>query len=223
MKLSVKQLRSIISEELAAQAPPDAPLGQWAWPAERELSVDEPDTQLEKDLFVALKGWLLDNKLIPAEKVLLLKQMLNNGYYKEVLHVPQDVTEVYRGIKVSYAKLKSIIGSEPESFSSLCKELVYKPNRQLSSWSKNRKIARNFAETHVKETFGLIFTADVNVNDMLDIAGLYQLYSFSEMDYESEVLAFGDVKVKRVCYAEAEYIDANVNILLDLLNDKYLS
>lgn len=84
MKVSIKQLRRLIKEELAAQAPLDAPLGQYAWPAERHLPVDEPDTEIETELLAHLVDAVSERNVpLPKEDVMLLHDFFDEWLLQE--------------------------------------------------------------------------------------------------------------------------------------------
>lgn len=222
MKVSVKNLRSIIKEELAAQAPPDAPLGQYAWPKERHLNVNEPDTEVEQkllsDIVYAIE---YTEHPIPKDSAELLHKLLNNGWYSKVIRSPSAI-KIYRGMSISNTKLEEITGSsELTHYGSLDKDMKFKPRYSGSCWSKKSSVSSDFAFPSGSDQFAVILVADVakNRGKLVDFGSLYDLSDrISDKQAEEEVFAIGDIAVSKIIWASKIAFDLLPNVMPMLLN-----
>jgi hypothetical protein len=217
MKTSLKQLKTLI-REVAAQAPPDAPLGQYAWPKERKLPVDEKDTDLEQKLLRALKNAITDtNTPLSKEYAVLLQDFIKNGFYSEIFKEPPGVTKLYRGLKVGKEYVESLGGDTNLGYGTVNKELVFKPRSLVSSWSKKNDIAIEFAVNStaysIGEKFGIVLEADASHNhgNFIDFASIYkvddEIRSFAG---EAEALGIGDITVNKFIFVSEKahlYLD----------------
>lgn len=223
MKISAKQLRSLIREELAAQAPPDAPLGQYAWPKERGLDVTEDDTDEEKALKKALLRHIESEDMpLDPEYADLLKSLLNKGLYNKVIKAPNSDV-VYRGLNLSYKELDSILQIDlVPQYGTFDKSFVYSPRFSGSSWTKDfdtaDKFSRGMSTTFFKkQDYCVILVANVNENEgkLVDFEEIYKLdKNILSNDSEKEVYAIGDVKVNKIIWANKRL---DKTLLTDLL------
>jgi hypothetical protein len=211
MQISLKKLKSLIKEELSAQAPPDAPFGQWAYPKERKLPVEEPDTPLEIAFLKRLKANVSHSNVpLSQEDVDALQNIIDNGYYPNIIYPPKGTNEIYRGMLLDYDEFQNIIGITPSNFGTINKSTLFKPQNLTSSWTKDPDVALGFAESEDERYISVILIASVSDNNgkLVDLEDLYTLdMSLSEMDHESEVIGIGTIKVVRIVYAIGEYIN----------------
>lgn len=224
MRLHVRDIKRLIAEELAAQAPPDAPMGQWAWPNQRTLDVDEHDTHEEVELLDAIVKAILDTeKPLQLQQAELLFKCLKNGWYKEVIKEP-DVDVVYRGIGVTGEKLESMLGGTiTGETGTLKKSLSYTPIAAGSSWSKRAEVADEFARNvgyTKKPEYSVVFTASTAANrgKMIDFEEFYMLnYETDGNSPEKEVYALGSVMIEGIAWASRSAVRADINALIGLL------
>lgn len=220
MKIRVRALRTLINEELAAQAPPDAPMGQFAWPQQRKLDVDEPDTTYEEQLFKKLEAAVGDTaQKLPSSDVVALQRMLNNGYYKEVIHGPDPSVTLYRGLCVKQDYIDSL--GVDSDHGALKKNFTFKQRGDYSSWTKDIATAYNFSYPSRDDEFGVIFVANPadNAGRMIDMAPFYSMESnISLSAEESEVMIIGNVKVETVVWFSREVMLKGDNSFYDKLN-----
>jgi hypothetical protein len=238
MKTTVKQLKRLIKEELAAQAPEDAPLGQYAWPDERKLDVDEPDTAIERQLLKAITIAIDDtHKPLSDEYALMLQDFIKKRYYSSVINEPGNV-KLFRGIAVNGDYVRQLGGDTSLGYGVIDKTLSFKPKKLVSSWSKKKQKAVEFAVDTMaflrgqKEKFGIVLEADAQSNHgkFIDFKDIYKLNdTVKAFEAEAEALGIGDITINKIYFASREACTYMENIFNDLLDgneitqtDKYL-
>lgn len=223
MEITVKRLRLLIKETLAAQAPPDAPLGQYAWPKERHLPVNEPDTQQEEQLLKdIISSIMYTDKPLTKQSVDLLQDILANGWYNEAIRSP-NVNQIYRGMTLNSEKLKTIIGQQPSHYGRISKEMNFITRNNGSCWSKNTDTSIKFASQIDPGQFSVIIVADTAKNNanLIDFKGFYHLNTNLKNKYnEEEVYAIGNTTISDIIWASYIAVTYLPNIFDDLLNHR---
>jgi hypothetical protein len=215
MKITVEKLRKFIKEELSA------PLGQYAWPKERKLPVEEPNTAVEDELKQSIIEAILDvDRPLSGENAKLIFDLLKKRMYEDVIKAP-SVGTVYRGVGFTREKLASVIGEEPSSMGAISISLSYKPVGTGSSWSKSERIASSFARRFGarKPDFSVLFVALTRENreKFVDFEELYNLNDdVKGSAFEREVFGYGEITISRVIWASKEEIAKNEDVLLSL-------
>ena len=225
MKIRLSELRRLIRNVIAesGQAPPNAPLGQYAFPSKRasENLPDEPDTQLEEELFEKLMMHFQTGKsrsLKPADAD-MLRGFLEAGHYASVFH-PPEVAEVYRGMKFSpenLHELENILGLENFNLKAGIGvkggekkvDIILSPHggAGASSWTDDFDTAKDFSFPDDLFTHGAVFVAKVsdNPNQLISCpGGLYKLSQIDMYHREKEVIALGDIRVHKVIWGDQE-------------------
>lgn len=204
MRVKLHQLKALVREELAAQAPPDAPLGQWAWPRERKLPVDEPDTDAEVQLISSITAMIKRNVTIPASDIELLYSILSNGWYSNVIRAPEKGTTIYRGMLVPRSWVSDLVGEEVADHGAIWKSANFKPQVDHSSWTTDILVASDAFRFKQQSYYAVVLVADVdaNVGKLIDMQYMYDLNSeLKSMKHEHEVTALGSIKIMGVLYA----------------------
>lgn len=220
MRLSVKSLRQLVKEELSAQAPPNAPLGQYAWPKERNLPVNEPDTQLEIELLQAISKSIKDQKQpLPKEYVDTLKDLLDKGYYNKVIKRP-SVDFVYRGMSVDKNYLESLGIDTMSGYGKLDKNFKFAPKSGASSWTKDIDVALEFSLRNItNKNFAVIMEAHVNSNSFIDYKEFYDIGTDTKsFRKEREILGVGDINVKSISFSDKMAFLRDNRVFYKLLN-----
>jgi hypothetical protein len=212
MKLTLKELKSLI-KEVAAQAPSDAPFGQYAWPKERNLPVDEPDTKIEQEFLNVLYNAVeMASSRIPSQYIVALKQCLDNGYYTKMLK-PPHANKIYRGVLVNadfIAQFDPNVDIEQISGGNIKVNAVIKSQGSYSCWTTEKHVACDYAN-NVYHTGNKVFDAKAilvasvseNNGKLIDLRPFNDNKDFNKEFpniEEREVLAIGDVKIERLVY-----------------------
>jgi hypothetical protein len=223
MKTTVKQLKKLIKEDLAAQAPPDAPMGQWAWPKERNLPVDEPDTELEEELLNALKDAIrYTEKPLNSKYVSVLKDILEKHQYDQVILRP-NVENLYRGMNIRNVDYLKQLGIDPsENIGTITKVLKFSPLNKSSCWSKSKEKAFDFSIRMFEPgNFGvvLIAPAQSNVDKFIDYETIYNLdKSLTHLKVEQEALGIGDITINKIVFISYDTLENDPTAYNNVLN-----
>lgn len=185
----------------ASQAPPDAPLGQWAFPAQRKGVPAEPDTAIEKALFLRLQDQFLASVSLPKKEAELLKTFLQNGWYSKVFKEPKEKI-IMRGMAVdkkwlARALKKSTSELGAGNIFTSQQSFTFKPRQGSSSWTTSTKVANQFTTMHpgACRVIMYAYTAENPGSLLVGKGGLYSVGGLDVNNNESEVLALGPVKV----------------------------
>lgn len=190
----------------AAEAPPDAPFGQWAWASHRANVPDEPDTDIETAIYNQLKRHFRSTNRfgLPQSSADMLADFMANGWYKPVLHAP-DVPKVYRGIKIaSLEELAVILGIESSAIAdsgSVAFGRAMDPVLGFStSWTDQQKISGEYS-VKGKSGYALTLVADVanNPNRLIAcVGGLYNVDGLSRWHLEREVVGLEPITIETI-------------------------
>lgn len=173
-------------------------------------NVSEPDNSFEKKLYDSLKGHF-DSAGIDKVYADTISNFIKNGKYFKVFKAP-TVEKVYRGMAVSYEWLKAANGTGKRwvlrDVGTVDKKFTWYPRNNASNWTKDITIARRFATAAAKgrEMIPIIMIAYINDNKpgtFFDTSALYKLIS-SAYEEEKEVLSFGQVKVSKLSWFNAD-------------------
>jgi hypothetical protein len=209
-KFALKYFESLVSRGTKEpEAPKNAPFGEWAWAKYREGVPEEPDNELEKQVYQDIKKHFASKRTgLPKFTVRLLTKLIEKGWYKSVLHAPVHKT-LYRGLKISDKQiLLKILKIKNEDFKdegsiNFKSQLVIPPtNGHSTSWTFQKKITQDFSTNYGKAKRGYIVTliADVGDNEHRFLAGpggLYDVEGLSMWHLEKETVGLEPIKIKR--------------------------
>lgn len=193
-------------EELSkfAEAPPKAPLGQIAFSPDRidKVPKTEKNVDVEDELYDALVAHVHDNIPLTEEEIAIIKSIMKKGYYSKIFKAP-DVEKVYRGMTINEKWLRKILKLSPKAKlpakGSADVSFYYRPRKGAAmSWTRSKRKASSF--TGQDGSYDIIFTAitEENVNNFLDLSGLYKVNPLDTYAKEKEVLGLVRVKVSRI-------------------------
>jgi hypothetical protein len=223
MRLTFKELKSLI-KEVAAQAPPDAPFGQWAWPEQRGLEVDEPDTEIEQEFLDVLYTAISDIKTkIPSKYIDALKYCLKNRYYTRMLGAPYT-DKIYRGMITKESFIKQLVGDVDLTTNDsgiIETNAIIKAKDSYSCWTTDSGVSINFTNRAIGDNdYKVILVANVNQNysKLIDLEPFNNNddfdYRFPHAD-EKEVLVLGDIELEHVLYSSSN--DDSYDIFYELI------
>tara|TARA_R110001583_G_scaffold69382_1_gene196736 strand:+ start:338 stop:1168 length:831 start_codon:yes stop_codon:yes gene_type:complete len=120
MKISRRHLRKLIIENIKqdlSQHLDDGPLGKHAWPTrnKEKTNVSEPDTEFEKELWIALAKQIGQNSGAELSKLQNNIQNLISLREYPGLFVPAKEKYLYRGMTVKKSWIDNSIGKIPSS------------------------------------------------------------------------------------------------------------
>jgi hypothetical protein len=187
------------------EAPPNATMGQWAWPDERPTQnlPDEPDTETEVRLHQALEGYFKRNWQIPQKYINVMHKMIERGWYSDVISYEQGGT-VFRGVSLPVDTAENLgmkVREEPFGVISAHGMTLTPrgwPKFATSSWSRDYFIAKGFATESEKNPIQAVLVANVDDNPNSFIRctnGLYDVQPFNAFNQEGEVLGTGPIKL----------------------------
>lgn len=190
------------------EAPKTAPFGEYAWAKYREGCPEEPDTEIEKEVYRDLKKHFASKRIgLPKNTVKLLMSLLKVGYYKDVLHPPPTKT-LYRGLKITNLEaLTLLLGQPKEEIADSGKmdlnKSIENDNGFSTSWTAKKKITSDFSGNYGKAKKGYLITlvADVADNEHRFLAGPGGLYDVDGLSYwhlEKETVGLEPIIIKRI-------------------------
>lgn len=196
---------------LTPEAPPDAPMGSWAWPDRREnCPVDEEPTALEVELYVALKQHFSSQHVgLSEQHVDILRSFLVQGLYTSVLHAP-PVKTLYRGLYVrSKEDLAALLGVSTESIEekgAVELQMAIPPKNGFStSWSAKKFRTEEFSGGDRSRGYAVTLLADVEANPHSWLAGpggLYDVDGLSRWHLERETIGLEPIVVRKAEYTK---------------------
>ena len=209
----------MLNEELASQAPEDAPLGKFAFPLQRNRKgaqlPEEPDTWEEEQLFDELGDhFSFKNKKISSDTAAMMKGFLERGEYKKVFHEPSSNEIIFRGMKTSLSFIENVATTVGESFDELALTgelegtFVYTPLFGASSWTLDKDTAEEFrGRWHSGGQNSVIIHARVSDNIKKLVMcrdGIYDVGGLGLYTHEDEVIALGKIKAFKLEYVREE-------------------
>lgn len=200
----------IASGSKEPEAPANALFGEWAWAKYREGVPEEPDTEIEKQIYQDIKKHFASSHVgLPKLTVRMLMKLMKKGYYKRVLHAP-PVKTLYRGLKITNKEtLAKLLKISEEEITDSGKKIFEKkfsvdvPNGHSTSWTVKKKITKDFSGNYGKAKRGYMVTliADVADNEYRFLAGpggLYDVEGLSKWHLEKETVGLEPITIKRV-------------------------
>jgi len=194
----------IIEEEATIEAPADAPLGRIAF-AEYRKDLPEPreiNTEIESELAIALYRHFNDNVPLNIDFSALLEQLLDKGWYSDIINEPGPNIILHRGMlgmtplwisETTGIPLGQIelAGGEWEG------EFDYSPRHPgSSSWADDFNEAKNFAGSSTGR-LSVVIEAEAGNNPHKFISckdGLYKVDKFATFAKEREFIGLGTIK-----------------------------
>ncbi len=189
------------------EAPAWAPFGQYAWASRREGLPEEPDTEVEKEVFEDLRAHFASSRTgLPASTASLLTTFVLLGWYAPVLHPPpQEV--LYRGIKLRGREhVINLLGGDVEELPDTGRKefpegiVVPSVNGHSTSWTARKHITKDFSEKG-KAGWSVTLVASVGANAGKFLAGpggLYNVQGMSRWHLEKETVGLEPIRILRV-------------------------
>lgn len=206
MKNNIQMMKKILDNSSKISSPKDGTLGKYAWPANRmedhlpyEKNTDEEEL-LSSQFYTHFQS--TTNKSasgIDEKGVNILKKMLANGEYPDIIREPKTKT-IMRGMAVSDQELRSLSGGDyVAQGKTLNYSGIFIPKKSASSWTTNKPSAIGFArqnESNVKmHCIVLIARVSDNPGKLLQCDNALYKFDFAEsVTDEHEVIALGNIK-----------------------------
>ena len=220
--INESQLHGLIrklAEEVYVADPPSV-LGRVAFSPQRQRWGEEVpnednvpvEDKILKDLgtYISAAGRSLD-----GEMVTMLRKILNNHEYRDVIAPPRANTYVYRGIELTVQGMQELCWDAGlninylQAGESYRVSFDFKPRagKLTTSWTTDENIAKEFAVKHSgiwarnEKTYNVILVALAgdSPSRFLDLDRFYRLANNVEgYRREAEVLAFGQIWVRRI-------------------------
>lgn len=198
--------KSMMSIKLP-EAPKWAPFGEWAWAKYREGVPEEPDNDLETEVYRDIKSHFASNHVgLPITTANLLFSFMALGWYKPVLH-PPPYERLYRGIKLrgkealsAFTGIDSRELSEAGSMSLDILKSIDVTNGYSTSWTSKKQISRDFSEKG-ERGYAVTLIAKVSDNEFKFLAGpggLYDVEGLSSWHLEKETVGLEPINVSRI-------------------------
>lgn len=200
-----------ISDE-DAEAPKGAELGRIAFAPVRKTKPYEKNTDIEEQLFNALKNHYDSNWKLSSEQCQLLQKILANGWYSDIIKEPKDDI-VYRGMNVDEKWLRTVLdlNDAEETPGEGIEEIFFtfvpdtRRRQAASSWTQDKNTAEYFStyqsamqpDTHYK----IVLYAKVVDNPNMFVVGengLYDVEYLGDNSDEHEVIGLGSIKVFKI-------------------------
>lgn len=205
-KLSMGLSKFVDVEE---EAPPDAPLGRYAFPLKRRGLPPESDTPEEKRLFQALDAHFNDNLKLNRKAATQIEDFLAQGLYPQVFSPPEE-DEVFRGMGVSKQWLAKALGVKVNDIPRRGSQevgMTYTPKAGgVSSWTTSKTVSSKFSDSSDKyNVVSVILHARVSDNPNKFISGpehLYKLDYIAQFANEKEVIGLGDIVVYKISWKD---------------------
>ena len=187
------------------EAPDDAPLGRIAFATKRAGKPKEKDTPIEAKLYNSFINHFIDVAKLSDEDVQLIRQIMKNGWYKEIFHEPPHGTTIYRGMRVDRLWICEALRIDVPEYVGLKGDRVtpftFTPKTAASSWTTDLATAENFSDVQAKGTYNIVLYAyiDANPGAFVDCNdALYNVGGLDNGEGEYEAIALGSVKVFRL-------------------------
>lgn len=192
--------------------------GRYLFPRERGLSVREPNTFREEELYDALGSYFANNQKGPlAKHAETILKLIKDGKYESILAPPD--TLVYRGIKMQKSKLDAVMRKYGYPPIKMVKNVTVqtkltpptavdipgklKPvGSPIQGWTTSMHVAMGFAgDTYIRTAkedpkFPVIFVARTNAEGNRFFGGEHLTYAVDRsMIEEQEVISYGTVEI----------------------------
>jgi hypothetical protein len=160
----------------------------------------EMNTKIENDVELKLRQHYDHAKLLDKTTGMMLAKLGKKGQYSDVLSVPEKYEIAYRGMRITKAALRKLLGKQkPEGSGTVEKNMTYKPRKGSSSWSIRRSVAHGFAEeSNGSGEVLIILHSYIETNTFImnpDAATTVTTRAVGAIESEREVIAVGNVRV----------------------------
>lgn len=190
------------------KAPPDAPLGKYAFSPQRQAQVRPPpmerNTPVEVALLRSIRNHFDGQRPLTRQQAQMAMEFIRAGLYPDIFKEPPPGT-YYRGMLLTASELRAMGVPDPELGISAGREMegeftmVPLGDRFSSSWSFDIDIADRFSLSNYDRTnqrvYSVIFAADSDDNPgkFLDSEGFYNVDLGSDFGEEREVIGLGTI------------------------------
>jgi hypothetical protein len=192
---------------------PEKPFGKILFAPQRGKL--EPNTEQEQFLFRNLHGYFDSNSSFYQQAKNQLSDLLKKNQYTDIIKKPKIGTYIYRGMLLTKDELLKIVpdeelqkhldgGPNNKVYKTLDDVLMFRPIEQVSSWSKLKRIAHDFAISKVhdkRDNYSVILISQIKKDRQSDFFDLVNWYKdIGGLDNEEEVLALDNVEVFQILY-----------------------
>ena len=177
----------------------------------------EENTDVENQLFNALKSYLVDNNvtsLIGLQHE--LEWLIGDPRYSDIFSYDERNVPLYRGQVVSRSVLEKAAGENLQSWIDnptkpyTASHFYYDPpifhrRGDMSSWTDNKSKAEHFARGYnrgIHDPVRVVFVANAPANRFLDMRSLYDYAGLDKFSDESESLALEPVELDSIYFVE---------------------
>ena len=189
------------------KAPPDSPLGKYAFSPQRQLQMRPPpvekNTPVESALLRSIRNHFMGERPLTRQQAQLAIGFIRDGLYPDVFKEPPAGT-FYRGMLLHIDELKSMgvditrIGRQGKLELKGNFEINPLDDRFSSSWSASFDIAEDFSARSGagrKNMYSAVFSAttEMNPGKFLDAEGFYDVDLGSDFGEEKEVIGLGTI------------------------------
>lgn len=223
--------RAIVELKRMTDTPPeysdravDPPYGKFLFAKKRHDDVPpEEDTHKESGAYLALKGHIQNNEVLPQHVALDLMGQLEDGSYGAVLKEP-TVEYVYRGMKLPADRLAKMLGVDVSSLQdngSMVLDRMMKTRRGgegSTSWSIDFNSGRSFSWSGNGDEWGVLFVAKVSENPQSFLQGpngFYKVMGLDSFTSEKEAIALGPIRVYKAYWehkTDSSGVGSNVDV-----------
>jgi len=210
LKKRFEQLKTKLEKSASVQDP-NKPFGKILFGPQR--SKPEPNTSTEQYIFNQIYNYTEGHlKSISAQTKNELADLLQNKQYTDILVKPKPGIHIFRGMLLRKSEILNII-SEDELVNiqpsnkytkKLQSPLVFKPKAQISSWSKEQRIARDFANRGTDDPelqYSIIMISKIKKEEQHNFFDLDKWYKeIGGLVNEEEVIALNEVEVFEIRY-----------------------
>ena len=212
MRIRLSRLRRIIREAIqdkaAIETPPDAPLGSIAFAPYRSdvKQPPEPNTEIETKLATALYRHFNDNVPLDVNFSALLEELLNKGWYSDIIKKPGSNIILYRGMismtpewicKTTGVPLDQIQQGDTLLDGEWEGDFNYSPRDPgSSSWTGDLGEAKEFAGNSAGR-LSVVIEAEAGDNPNKFIScedGMYKVDKFATFAAEREFIGLGGME-----------------------------
>jgi hypothetical protein len=205
MEKNVQAMKKILDNSSNFRSSKDGTLGMYAWPERRKTDYlpyeknTEEEELLSSQLYTHFQNTAEKSVSGIDEKgVSILKKMLANGEYPDIIREPKIKT-IYRGMAVTDQELRNFGGGEYVMPGTVLKYAgIFIPKKSASSWTRSRAKAISFAKENetTSKTYCIILMARTSDNSgkLLQCDDALYKFDFADgVDDEHEVIALGNI------------------------------
>ncbi len=227
LKKRFDQIKSKLENNSTIQDP-NKPYGKFLFGPQR--SKPEPNTDQEQFLFRNIHDYIEGDGFVQPQTKNQLSDLLQKNQYKDIIKKPKTGIGIFRGMLLSETEILNFVSPEelqnvtvpnqtadelPSPFKyqaapdkkrkKLSSPLIFKPKAQISSWTKDKFVARDFSirnrEDYPNGSYSVVLCSVIKKeeqNNFFDLSAWYK--ELGGLDNEEEVIALSNVEVQEIIY-----------------------